>query len=52
MLINQGVVISFKTNAVFETDKGITDPRIKQYGPVRTLGPIKVWDVEIVGIVE
>ena len=46
-----GTIISFKTNASFVMDIGITDPKVMAYGPVRSLspGPIKVWDVKIVG---
>ena len=48
---HQGVIISFKTNAAFEKDQGIDDPRVLKYGPVVSVnpGPIYVWDVEIVG---
>ena len=44
-----GTVISFKTSAVFVPDPGIVDPKILQYGPVMTQGPIIVKDVKIVG---
>lgn len=46
-----GVVISFKTNATFVMDPGITDPRVQMFGPVVSTvpGPIAVWDVQIVG---
>ena len=48
---HQGVIISFKTNASFEQDSGIYDPRVTKYGPVVSSrpGPIYVWDVKIVG---
>ena len=47
-----GVIISFKTNASFSMDTGITDPRVQMYGPVvsTTSGPMVVWDVQIVGV--
>ena len=47
---HQGVIISFKTNASFEQDSGIYDPRVTKYGPVVSSrpGPIYVWDVKIV----
>ena len=47
-----GVTISFKTNASFVMDTGITDPMVQMYGPVvsTTPGPIVVWDVQIVGV--
>ena len=45
---HQGGVISFKTKAAFVSDTGINDPRVKRYRPVKTAGPIKVWDVQIV----
>jgi len=47
-----GVIISFKTKASFVADTGITDPRIRLYGPVVSLfpGPILVEDVKIVGV--
>ena len=46
-----GVIISFKTNATFEADRGISNPRVLIFGPVVSAmpGPIVVWDVEIVG---
>ena len=44
---HQGVVISFKTNAVFSPDPGIIDPKIRIFAPVRASGPIQVWDVKI-----
>ena len=46
-----GLTISFKTNALFVMDTGITDPRVQMYGPVVSTmpGPIVVWDVQIVG---
>ena len=49
---NYGVIISFKTNASFSRDTGITDPRVQIYGPVVTNrpGPIDVWDVQIIGV--
>ena len=45
---HQGVVISFRTNAVFSPDPGIDDPKIRMFGPVRSSGPIRVWNVTIV----
>ena len=47
---HQGVVISFKTNAAFVVDMGITDFRVQMFGPVVSVvpGPIIVWDVQIV----
>lgn len=46
-----GGVISFKTNATFVMDPGITDPRVQMFGSVVSTvpGPIAVWDVQIVG---
>ena len=46
-----GVTISFKTNASFVMDTGISDINVLRYGPVVSLsrGPIMVWDVKIVG---
>ena len=46
-----GVIISFKTNATFMTDSGITNSKVQKYGPVVSVmpGPIAVWDVQIVG---
>ena len=46
-----GTIISFKTNAHFIPDKGITDPAVSKYGPVISFrsGPITVWDIRIVG---
>lgn len=48
---SSGVIISFKTNAAFVDDTGIKDEMIRKYSPVISdrPGPIKVWDVEIVG---
>ena len=48
---HRGVTISFKTNALFVMDSGITDPRVQLYGPVVSVlpGPIVVWGVQIVG---
>ena len=46
---HQGVIISFKSDAVFCTDPGIDDPKITKFGPVKASGPIVVWDVQIVG---
>ncbi len=48
---HMGVVISFKTNATFVMDPGITDPKVQMFGPVVSTvpGPIAVWDVQIVG---
>ena len=48
---HMGVVISFKTNATFVMDPGITDSRVQMLGPVVSTvpGPIAVWDVQIVG---
>ncbi len=47
---HMGVTISFKTNASFVMDTGITDPKVQMYGPMvsTTPGPIVVWDVQIV----
>ena len=45
---HQGVLIEFKSSAVFVPDSGINDPKILKYGPVMTQGPIMVWDVRIV----
>ena len=47
---HSGVILSFKTNAAFQDDWGITDPYVKQFYPVRTVfrGPISIWDVEVV----
>jgi len=44
-----GVTISFKTNASFTADTGISNPRVQMYGPVVSVlpGPIAVWDVWI-----
>lgn len=44
-------VISFKTNATFQPDTGITDPKVLKFQPVRSVlrGPVYVWDVQIVG---
>ena len=49
-----GVIISFKTRASFSRDKGIEDPKVALYLPVVSNfpGPIAVWDVEIVGVIE
>lgn len=46
-----GVIISFKTNASFSRDDGISNPIANWYGPVvsNRPGPIAVWDVQIVG---
>ena len=46
-----GVTISFKTIVPFVMDTGISDPKVKKYGPVVSSvpGPIAVWDVRIVG---
>ena len=48
---HMGVTISFKTNATFVMDTGITDSKVQMYGPVvsATPGPIVVRDVRIVG---
>ena len=48
--VHNGVLISFKTRAAFEEDKGIKDPKILKYGPVRSVfkGSIIVWDVKVV----
>lgn len=48
---HMGVTISFKTNASFIADIGITDPMVQMYHPVVSTvpGPIIVWDVQIVG---
>ena len=48
---HMGGVISFKTNATFVMDPGITDPRVQMFGSVVSTvpGPIAVWDVQIVG---
>ena len=45
------VVIAFTTNAAFEPDTGISDPRIKAYGPLKSVlrGPIIVNNVQILG---
>ena len=47
---HQGVVISFKTSETFVDDTGISDEKIKKYGPVVSArkGPIEVWDIQIV----
>ena len=49
---HKGVTISFKTNASFSMDMGISDPKVQMYGPVvsNSPGPIVVWDVQIVGV--
>ena len=48
-----GVIISFSTSAYFSEDNGIEDEDdIKKYGPVKSLGPIQVWDVKVVGYTE
>ena len=49
-----GVIISFKTNAVFVDDIGIANTKVKKFLPVRSIvpGPIYVWDVKIVGVIE
>ena len=44
---HMGVIISFKTNAIFSPDSGIENPKAKIYFPVKTNGPIVVWDVKI-----
>ncbi len=46
-----GVIISFKTNAAFTPDKGIGNAYAQAFLPVVTVfpGPIRVWDVKIVG---
>ena len=46
---NGSVVISFQTNAAFETDIGITDPYVKSFGPVRTVAgkSVVVYNVTI-----
>ena len=49
---NKGsVIISFKTNAAFQRDTGISDPKVQRFQPVRSVlrGPVYVWDVQIVG---
>ena len=46
--VHTGTVIAFKTNAAFYNDPGINDPCVKACQPVRTSGPIIVWDVQIV----
>ena len=45
-------LISFRTNAAFESDPEIEDLRVKMYAPVRTVfpGSIVVWDVKIVKV--
>ena len=45
-------LISFRTNAAFESDPEIEDLRVKMYVPVRTVfpGSIVVWDVKIVKV--
>lgn len=49
-----GVVFSFKTNATFTMDPGIDNPKVLKYGPVVSTspGPIVVWDVQIVEVME
>ena len=45
---HQGVIISFKSKAVFSQDPAFKEnPEINKYGPVRANGPILVWDVKI-----
>ena len=46
-----GVIISFKTNAVFVDDTGIKNPFVKIFKPVVSAipGDVTVWDVQIVG---
>ena len=46
-----GVIISFETNVPFIDDIGISDPRVRKYGPVVTLipMPVKISNVQIVG---
>ena len=46
-----GVIISFKTGTSFVDDTGIDDSSVRRFKPVVSCrpGPIKVWDVEIVG---
>jgi len=46
-----GVIISFKTSAIFVRDTGINDIKVKKFGPVVSSrpGPISVWDVKVVG---
>ena len=46
-----GVIISFRTNAAFEKDPGITDSYVQSFYPVRSVfaGPVRVWDVQIIG---
>ncbi len=48
---HMGVTISFKTNASFVPDAGISSVSALMYGPVVSFapGPIYVWDVMIVG---
>lgn len=49
-----GVIIMFKTNTPFMDDNGIENIKVKQYDPVVSTrpGPIKVWDVVVVGVTE
>ena len=45
---HQGVLLSFKSSALFIPDSGIYDPNVLKFGPVKACGPILVWDVKIV----
>ena len=49
-----GVIISFKTSTAFISDTGIKDPKVRSCGPVVSTrpGPIAVWDVQILEIIE
>ena len=49
-----GVIISFKTSTAFISDTGIKDPKVRSCGPVVSArpGPIAVWDVQILEIIE
>ena len=46
---HKGVIISFRTNASFQRDPGISDPYVLRYQPVQSVfpGPINIWDVQI-----
>ena len=45
-----GDLNSYNLYAYCSNDPGIVDPKILQYGPVMTQGPIIVKDVKIVGV--